>query len=52
MRKEKDTYTHKTLPEDFPREKEGLQKVLVKVIVLIKLSEITTKGGKRHRNHD
>lgn len=39
MRKETDIYAHKALPYDFPREKGWLQTVLVKVIVLIKLSE-------------
>lgn len=41
MRKERDAYTHRTPTQDFPRQDEQLpKKVLVKVPVLIKLSEI------------
>lgn len=47
MRKERDAYTHRTPTQDFLRQDEWLpKKVLVKVTVLIKLSEIMTARWK------
>lgn len=47
MKKERDVYTHRTPTQDFLRQDEQLpKKVLVKVTVLIKLSEIMTPRWK------
>lgn len=47
MRKERDAYTHRTPTQDFLGQDERLpKKVLVKVTVLIKLSEIMNSRWK------